>query len=77
MLAGRADEAVRRVPRDLGSAWYRGWMIPAAASADLDAALAVRRIRLEDTLAGGIVLRAYAPRAPPCASLVPRKRRRR
>ncbi|MFI9585758.1 ATP-grasp domain-containing protein [Streptomyces sp. NPDC052236] len=46
LLAGRADEAVRRVPQGLGPAWYRGWMIPAAAYADLDAALAVRGARL-------------------------------
>lgn len=46
LLAGRADEAVRRVPRDIGAAWYRGWMIPAAAYADLETALAVRDVRL-------------------------------
>jgi hypothetical protein len=46
LLAGRADEAVRRVPQDLGPAWYRGWMIPAAAYADLDTALAARGTRL-------------------------------
>ncbi|MDX6330126.1 MAG: hypothetical protein QOI83_2509, partial [Streptomycetaceae bacterium] len=46
LLAGRVDEAVRRVPRDLGPAWYRGWMIPAAAYADLDTVLAVRGTHL-------------------------------
>ncbi|WP_182450481.1 hypothetical protein [Streptacidiphilus sp. P02-A3a] len=46
LLAGRADEAVRRVPGGLGAVWYRGWMIPAEAYADLDTALAGRGARL-------------------------------
>ncbi|MEY9968178.1 hypothetical protein ABIA33_006258 [Streptacidiphilus sp. MAP12-16] len=46
LLAGRTDEAVRRVPRDLEPLWYRGWMIPTAAYADLDAALAARGVPL-------------------------------
>ncbi|MER7164145.1 N-acetyltransferase, partial [Streptomyces lydicus] len=29
LLAGRAAEAVSRVPRDAGPLWYRGWMLPA------------------------------------------------
>jgi ATP-grasp domain-containing protein len=28
LLAGRVDEAVRRIPPGLGPVWYRGWMIP-------------------------------------------------
>ncbi|MEU8584786.1 ATP-grasp domain-containing protein [Streptomyces abikoensis] len=40
LLAGRAEEAVRRVPRGIGPLWYRGWMIPATAYAGLEAALA-------------------------------------
>ena len=28
LLRGDAHAAVRRVPRDLGPVWYRGWMIP-------------------------------------------------
>lgn len=39
LLAGRADAAVRRVPRGSGPWWYRGWMIPAAAYTDLAEAL--------------------------------------
>jgi hypothetical protein len=46
LLAGDPAEAVRRVPRDLGPLWYRGWMIPAPAYATLDAALAARGGRL-------------------------------
>lgn len=42
LLGGRADEAVSRVPADLGSAWYRGWMIPSDVYATLAAALAAR-----------------------------------
>ncbi|MFI7011554.1 ATP-grasp domain-containing protein [Streptomyces sp. NPDC050145] len=80
LLAGRADEAVRRVPRDLGPAWYRGWMIPAAAYAALATALAGRGTRLLTTpamyrtahelpgwyaaFAGLTPSSAYAPCAP-------------
>lgn len=39
LLLGDTAEAVRRVPRDLGPVWYRGWMIPADRYAELDAAL--------------------------------------
>ncbi|WP_019633983.1 ATP-grasp domain-containing protein [Actinomadura atramentaria] len=39
LLAGDADAAVRAVPRDLGHAWYRGWMLPGGAYAALAAAL--------------------------------------
>jgi hypothetical protein len=46
LLAGRVEEAVRRVPRDSGALWYRGWMIPAEAYADLAGALAERGARL-------------------------------
>ncbi|MFC1419591.1 ATP-grasp domain-containing protein [Streptacidiphilus cavernicola] len=42
LLAGDAAEAVRRVPKDLGPLWYRGWMIPVAAYAELETALAAR-----------------------------------
>ncbi|QNS04998.1 ATP-grasp domain-containing protein [Streptomyces xanthii] len=49
LLAGRAEEAVRRVPRDLGPAWYRGWMIPAPAYASLATVLAARGTRLLTT----------------------------
>ncbi|MFF4385103.1 ATP-grasp domain-containing protein [Kitasatospora sp. NPDC001547] len=42
LLVGRAEEAVRRVPRDSGPLWYRGWMLPSARYADFAAALAAR-----------------------------------
>ncbi|UFS98898.1 ATP-grasp domain-containing protein [Nocardia huaxiensis] len=42
LLGGAAEAAVRRVPRDLGPAWYRGWMIPSTAYAALAEALAAR-----------------------------------
>ncbi|MFJ7912305.1 ATP-grasp domain-containing protein [Kitasatospora sp. NPDC096204] len=42
LLAGRADEAVRQVPRDSGPLWYRGWMLPSARYADFAAALTTR-----------------------------------
>ncbi|MGW1179037.1 ATP-grasp domain-containing protein [Kitasatospora sp. NPDC002543] len=42
LLAGRAEEAVRRVPRDSGPLWYRGWMLSSARYADFSAALAAR-----------------------------------
>ena len=49
LLAGDADEAVRRVPRDLGAVRYRGWMIPGAEYAKLHAALVARGVRLLTT----------------------------
>ncbi|MER7518337.1 ATP-grasp domain-containing protein [Streptomyces sp. NPDC126499] len=42
LLAGRAREAVRRVPADGGPLWYRGWMLPPTAYAALETALAAR-----------------------------------
>ncbi|PRY01888.1 hypothetical protein CLV72_101486 [Allonocardiopsis opalescens] len=39
---GDAEGAARRVDRDLGPAWYRGWMIPAVAYRALATALAGR-----------------------------------
>ncbi|MBD0673688.1 ATP-grasp domain-containing protein [Streptomyces sp. CBMA156] len=42
LLAGPAEEAVRRVPRDSGPLWYRGWMLPSARYADFAAALTAR-----------------------------------
>ncbi|MFD8756411.1 ATP-grasp domain-containing protein [Kitasatospora sp. NPDC059577] len=42
LLAGRAGEAVRWVPRDSGPLWYRGWMLPSARYADFAAALTAR-----------------------------------
>ncbi|MBF6129894.1 ATP-grasp domain-containing protein [Nocardia brasiliensis] len=42
LLSGDAAAAVRKVPRDMGPAWYRGWMIPTLAYAALGDALAAR-----------------------------------
>lgn len=42
LLAGDPEAAVRRVPRDSGPYWYRGWMIPPERYEDLEAALAGR-----------------------------------
>ncbi|AFU01652.1 ATP-grasp domain-containing protein [Nocardia brasiliensis] len=42
LLAGDSAAAVRKVPRDRGPAWYRGWMIPSLAYAALADALAAR-----------------------------------
>jgi hypothetical protein len=42
LLRGDAEAAVRRVPRDLGTAWYRGWMILTGRYQDLSQALAAR-----------------------------------
>ncbi len=42
LLAGDAEAAVSRVPREAGPVWYRGWMLPADRYADLAAALAAR-----------------------------------
>ncbi|WP_246157696.1 ATP-grasp domain-containing protein [Catellatospora sichuanensis] len=50
LLAGDVAAAVRRIPRDLGSVWYRGWMIPVG-----------RYAALSDALAGcGVTLRVSA-----------------
>ncbi|THV26522.1 ATP-grasp domain-containing protein [Glycomyces paridis] len=46
LARGDVEEAVRRVPRDLGPAWYRGWMIGSDRYADLERALADRGCRL-------------------------------
>ena len=43
---GDAAEAVRRVPRDLGTAWYRGWMATTGQYAALAAALSARNVAL-------------------------------
>ena len=43
---GDAAEAVRRVPGDLGVAWYRGWMATAGQYAALAAALGSRSVAL-------------------------------
>ena len=47
LMAGDPDAAVRKVPRDLGAAWYRGWMIPSSGYADLATALADRGVSLQ------------------------------
>ncbi|MFD0278901.1 ATP-grasp domain-containing protein [Kitasatospora sp. NPDC127111] len=52
LLAGDAAEAVRRVPRDRGPLWYRGWMIPSADYAGLARALADRGVNLLTSPAG-------------------------
>lgn len=49
LLAGDAEEAVARVPRDAGPVWYRGWMLPADRCAALAAALTARGCRLLTT----------------------------
>ncbi|MFJ6718238.1 MULTISPECIES: ATP-grasp domain-containing protein [unclassified Streptomyces] len=46
LLAGDAGRAVSRVPVGTGALWYRGWMIPAARYAALDAALRERGAHL-------------------------------
>jgi len=46
LVAGDATAAVRRVPRDLGPVWYRGWMIPSSRYEDLAASLADRATEL-------------------------------
>ncbi|MFC7241491.1 ATP-grasp domain-containing protein [Catellatospora aurea] len=46
LLAGDVAAAVRRIPRDLGEVWYRGWMIPADRYAELADALAGRGVSL-------------------------------
>ncbi|MEV7772492.1 ATP-grasp domain-containing protein [Kitasatospora sp. NPDC086791] len=52
LLAGRAEEAVRRVPRGSGPLWYRGWMLPSARYADFAAALTARGGNLLTSAAG-------------------------
>ncbi|MFJ9953500.1 ATP-grasp domain-containing protein [Kitasatospora sp. NPDC091207] len=52
LLAGQAEEAVRRVPRDCGPLWYRGWMIPSTGYADFARALAGRGAHLLTSAAG-------------------------
>jgi hypothetical protein len=49
LLAGDVAAAVRRIPRDLGDVWYRGWMIPSGRYAELDAALHERGAALRVT----------------------------
>ncbi|GAB2707178.1 ATP-grasp domain-containing protein [Kitasatospora kifunensis] len=46
LLAGDAAEGVRRVPLDIGPAWYRGWMLPVTAYAAFGRALAERGCHL-------------------------------
>lgn len=46
LLVGDLAAAVRRIPRDLGEVWYRGWMIPAGRYAELADALAGRGVSL-------------------------------
>jgi hypothetical protein len=43
---GDAAEAVRRVPRDLGTVWYRGWMTTASQYTALTAALGAKGIAM-------------------------------
>ncbi|MQS12327.1 hypothetical protein F7Q99_08490 [Streptomyces kaniharaensis] len=52
LVAGQAEEAVRRVPQGSGPLWYRGWMLPSARYADFAAALAGRGGQLLTTPAG-------------------------
>lgn len=52
LLAGDAEQAVRRVPPGQGPLWYRGWMMPVAAYAALGEALAARDCSLLTTPAG-------------------------
>lgn len=46
LAVGDADVAVRRVSRDLGPVWYRGWMIASGRYEDLATALAGRGAEL-------------------------------
>ncbi|MEV7903342.1 ATP-grasp domain-containing protein [Streptomyces anulatus] len=52
LLAGDATGAVARVARDSGPYWYRGWMIPSARYAELEAALGDRGCALLTGAAG-------------------------
>ncbi|MFJ2579634.1 ATP-grasp domain-containing protein [Kitasatospora aureofaciens] len=52
LLAGQAEEAVRRVPQGSGPLWYRGWMMPSASYAAFGAALAGRGGELLTSAAG-------------------------
>ncbi|MFF0412177.1 ATP-grasp domain-containing protein [Kitasatospora sp. NPDC004745] len=52
LLAGRAEEAVLRVPRGSGPLWYRGWMLPSARYAEFSAALTARGGHLLTSAAG-------------------------
>ncbi|HEY2796210.1 MAG TPA: ATP-grasp domain-containing protein [Micromonosporaceae bacterium] len=49
LLAGRAEPAVRTVPRDSGAWWYRGWMIPSARYSEITTALRARGADLRVT----------------------------
>ncbi len=46
LLAGDTAGAVAGVPRDAGTAWYRGWMVPAGRYAELAGVLAGRGVTL-------------------------------
>lgn len=46
LLRGDVDEAVARVSRGLGQAWYRGWMVPSGRYGELADALTARGCRL-------------------------------
>ncbi|MBB5867737.1 hypothetical protein F4553_001116 [Allocatelliglobosispora scoriae] len=46
LVSGDTPAAVRRVPRDAGPVWYRGWMVTADDYAELDTALAARGTHL-------------------------------
>jgi hypothetical protein len=46
LLQGDAQQAVAQVPAGLGSAWYRGWMIPSDRYAALAEALSRRGTKL-------------------------------
>jgi hypothetical protein len=77
---GDAAGAVRWIPRDLGMAWYRGWMATAAQYTALAAALSARNVVLAvppdgyqkahelpgwyDTFAGVTPSSVWLPRAP-------------
>ncbi|MYT76105.1 hypothetical protein YW3DRAFT_05591 [Streptomyces sp. MnatMP-M77] len=52
LLAGDPAGAVARVARDSGPYWYRGWMIPSARYAELEAALGTRGCTLLTDAAG-------------------------
>ncbi|GIG59216.1 hypothetical protein Lfu02_35880 [Longispora fulva] len=52
LLGGDPREATRRVPRDLGPVWYRGWMIPTRHYTALEQALAERGATLSTDAAG-------------------------